>query len=62
MLRIGGQRVPPKTLLMVASDVVLIVLGLLMATALRFLSSGTVRLTLHARDTFWRFALVVIVC
>jgi sugar transferase (PEP-CTERM system associated) len=62
MLRIGGQRVPPKTLLMVASDVVLIVLGLLMATALRFLSSGMVRLTLHARDTFWRFALVVVVC
>jgi sugar transferase (PEP-CTERM system associated) len=63
MLRIGGQKVPPKTLLMVASDAVLIVLGLLAATALRFLNDyGSVRAHLHDRDTFWRIALVVFVC
>jgi sugar transferase (PEP-CTERM system associated) len=63
MLRIGGQKVPPKTLLMVASDAVLIVLGLLAATALRFLNDyGSVRAHLHDRETFWRIALVVLVC
>src|ERR1700737_2771198 len=63
MLRIGGQKVPPKTLLMVASDAVFIVLGLLAATALRFLNDyGSVRAHLHDRDTFWRIALVVLVC
>jgi sugar transferase (PEP-CTERM system associated) len=62
MLRIGGQRVPPKTLLMIASDVVLIVGGLLTATVLRFYNGGMVRPTLHASETFWRFAIVVLVC
>ena len=63
MLKIGGQRVPPKTLLMAASDGFLIVAGLLFATFLRFLTDyGTVRENLHTRDTIWRFALVVVVC
>ncbi len=63
MLRIGGQRVPPKTLLMVASDGILIVTGLLVATILRFLTDyGSVRYNLQTRDTIWKFALVVLVC
>lgn len=63
MLRIGAQRVPPKTLLMAASDGISIVLGLLLATTLRFVNDyGLVRHHLFTRDLFWRFALVVLVC
>ena len=39
MLKIGGQRVPTKTLVLLASESLLIVLGLALATALRFASS-----------------------
>ena len=63
MFRIGAQRVPPKTLLMAASDGLFIVLGLLFATWLRFLSDhGTFRHNLWTHETLWRFALVVLVC
>ena len=62
MLRIGGQRVPPKTLLMIGSDIFLIVAGLLAATVIRFYNNGMVRPTLHASETIWRFVIVVVVC
>jgi sugar transferase (PEP-CTERM system associated) len=63
MAKIGGQKVPAKTLWMIASDTVLIVAGLLLATVLRFLNDyGTVRENVFARTTFWRFVLVVVVC
>ena len=38
MLKIGGQRIPTKTLVLLASESLLIVLGLALATALRFAS------------------------
>jgi sugar transferase (PEP-CTERM system associated) len=63
MAKIGGQKVPAKTLWMIASDTVLIVAGLLSAIVLRFLNDyGTVRENVFARATFWRFVLVVVVC
>ena len=63
MLRIGGQKVPPKTLLMAASDGSFIVLGLLLATALRFVNDdGIVRHHLFTHEMLWRFTLVVLVC
>ncbi len=61
MLKIGGQRVPPKTLLMIASDAALIVLGMLAATALRLLQFDLIWAYLRQDGTFLRFALVVLV-
>jgi len=42
MLRIGGQRAPTKVLLLLASDALLIVLGLLIAVSLRFQSTPAI--------------------
>ncbi|HET9365972.1 MAG TPA: hypothetical protein VFP71_13260, partial [Candidatus Angelobacter sp.] len=39
MLKIGGQRIPTKTLVLVASEGLLIILGLALATVLRFMST-----------------------
>jgi sugar transferase (PEP-CTERM system associated) len=62
MLKIGGQRVPPKTLLLLASDLALILLGLLIAIALRFQDWRAVSLYLQARETLFRFVWVVAAC
>ncbi|MGH9775399.1 MAG: TIGR03013 family XrtA/PEP-CTERM system glycosyltransferase [Candidatus Acidiferrales bacterium] len=63
MARIGGQKVPAKTIWMIVSDVALIVSGLVGATVLRFLSDyGTVRQNVFSTQTIWRFAIVVSVC
>lgn len=60
MLKIGGQRVPTWTLLLVASDALSVVLGLLAATALRFFHPGLTWAYLRAPYTLWRFGLVVL--
>ncbi|HKV25965.1 MAG TPA: TIGR03013 family XrtA/PEP-CTERM system glycosyltransferase [Candidatus Acidoferrum sp.] len=60
MLKIGGQRVPTWTLLLVASDALSVILGLLAATALRFLHPGLTWAYLRAPYTLWRFGLVVL--
>lgn len=62
MLKIGGQAVSLKTLLLVAADSLLIVVSLLIATAVRFLDLRTVTHYLYATGTFARFGLVVLVC
>ncbi len=62
MLKIGGQTVPLKTLLLIGADGVLIVLALVVATAFRFLDFEIVVNYLNTTVTFARFALVVLVC
>ncbi len=62
MLKIGGQKIPPKTVLLIVSDSLLIILGLLVAAAVRaaFLETGWEQFT--ATGIIARFALVVVVC
>jgi sugar transferase (PEP-CTERM system associated) len=59
MLKIGGQRVPTKTLVLLASESLLIVFGLALATALRFASS---RWEYAGGNTIARFLVVVLMC
>ncbi len=59
MLRIGGQRIPTKILVLVVSEAVLIICGLAMATWLRFLSSHWEYAGGH---TVMRFLVVVFIC
>ncbi len=64
MLRIGGQKVPNSLLLLLATDAIVIIFGLLIATAARFSVGdyGSVLYYLHSWQSFWRFVVVVIVC
>ncbi|HEY6305894.1 MAG TPA: TIGR03013 family XrtA/PEP-CTERM system glycosyltransferase [Candidatus Angelobacter sp.] len=59
MVSIGGQRIPAKTLLLLAGESLLIMLGLAMATALRFIFSGWDHDWSHA---IARFLMVVLIC
>src|SRR6476660_8008999 len=59
MLKIGGQRVPTKTLVLLASESLLIVLGLALATAIRFASS---RWEYAGGHTVARFLVVALMC
>ncbi len=59
MLKIGGQRIPTKTLVLLASESLLIILGLALATALRFMSS---RWDYAGENTVARFLVVVLMC
>ncbi|HZU31481.1 MAG TPA: TIGR03013 family XrtA/PEP-CTERM system glycosyltransferase [Candidatus Angelobacter sp.] len=59
MLKIGGQRIPTKTLVLLASESLLIVLGLAFATTLRFVSS---RWEYAGGHTIARFFVVVLMC
>ncbi len=62
MLRIGGQKVPTRILLLVIFDGLLIVAGLLVAIALRFHDSKAFFSYLRGPHMLARFALVVVVC
>lgn len=62
MLRIGGQKVPTRTILLIASDVIIISLGLILVTAVRFHEGAAIRSYLYNHLTFQRFGLVVLVC
>jgi sugar transferase (PEP-CTERM system associated) len=65
MLRIGGQRVPAALLLLVATDVFLIIIGLLLATVVRFAVGddyGPVLKYVLTWQTASRGLLVVLVC
>src|SRR2546425_8262713 len=64
MLKIGGQRVPTALVLLVATDCILITLGLLLATVVRFSvgPGGSIVSYLANWQLFWRFALAVLVC
>jgi sugar transferase (PEP-CTERM system associated) len=59
MLKIGGQRVPTKTLVLLTSESLLIVLGLALATAMRFASS---RWEYAGGNPVVRFLIVVLMC
>jgi hypothetical protein len=39
MLKIGGQRIPTKTLVLLTSESLMIIFGLALATTMRFASS-----------------------
>src|SRR6266851_4942834 len=60
MLNIGGQRVPPKILLMVLGDGVFISVGLLVAAAVRAPYSGPLWVHFSTGGILARFALVVL--
>src|SRR5215467_2852842 len=62
MIRIGGQRIPARTLVLLASDACLTGLALLLAIGLRFRSSGNVWTYLHSSLTFPRFLFVIVAC
>jgi sugar transferase (PEP-CTERM system associated) len=60
MIKIGGQRVPTWTLLLWASDMLWIALGLLMATGLRFFNVHNTIAYLREPHSAWRFGVVVL--
>src|SRR5260370_36939069 len=64
MLKIGGQRVPTSLLLLVATDCVLIAIGLVLATVARFSvrDYGPAFSYLATWQTFFRFLLVILIC
>ncbi|HUJ80491.1 MAG TPA: hypothetical protein VLW83_01340, partial [Candidatus Acidoferrales bacterium] len=59
MLKIGGQKVPPRTLMLFASDGILIALGLLFAITLRFHDFRAILNYLRPVHTYSRIFLVV---
>jgi lipopolysaccharide/colanic/teichoic acid biosynthesis glycosyltransferase len=61
-MRIGGQRIPGKTLVLILSEGALIGCGLLFATALRFLSLDALRQQMREPGTLVRYGLVIVVC
>jgi len=61
-MKIGGQRIPGKTLVLVLSEAALIGCGLLFATALRFLSLDALREQLREPDVLLRYGLVIAAC
>ncbi len=62
MLKIGGQKVPSKMLLLVASDALLLAIGLTSSVALRFQSVPIIKQYLSAPENLFRFAVVIIIC
>jgi exopolysaccharide biosynthesis polyprenyl glycosylphosphotransferase len=61
-MKIGGQRIPGKTLVLVLSEGALIGCGLLFATALRFLSLDALREQLRQPGALVRYGLVIAAC
>jgi lipopolysaccharide/colanic/teichoic acid biosynthesis glycosyltransferase len=61
-MKIGGQRIPGKTLVLILSEGALIGCGLLFATALRFFSLDELRQQLREPGTLVRYGLVIVVC
>jgi lipopolysaccharide/colanic/teichoic acid biosynthesis glycosyltransferase len=61
-MRIGGQRIPGKTLVLVLSEAALIGCGLLFATALRFFSLDSLRQQMNEPGALLRYGLVIAAC
>src|SRR5882724_4779738 len=59
MLKIGGQKIPTKTVVLLASESLLIIFGLALATALRFIAS---KWDYAGGHTVARFLVVVLIC
>jgi hypothetical protein len=62
MIRIGGQKVSTQTILLLITDTLLVVLGLLVATLVRFESFHTSLHYINSVQTVGRFGLVVLTC
>ena len=62
MIRIGGQRIPARILVLLASDACLTSIALLIAISLRFRSPAIVWQYLHSSLTFPRFLFVILAC
>lgn len=62
MFKIGGQKVPTWTILLIASDVTFILLGLILVTAARFHDRVAIHAYLSNHLTSQRFGLVALVC
>ena len=61
-MKIGGQRIPGKTIVLVLSEGALIGCGLLFATALRFFSLDGLRQQMNEPGALVRYGLVIAVC
>jgi exopolysaccharide biosynthesis polyprenyl glycosylphosphotransferase len=61
-MKIGGQRIPGKTLVLIASEAALIACGLVFATALRFMDAGVFREEITRPGVLLRYAIVIVVC
>ena len=61
-MKLGGQRIPGKTLVLIASESALIGGGLLFATALRFRNFDALRSQLRDPASFIPYGLVILVC
>src|SRR5260370_35300199 len=61
-MRIGGQKVPVHTIMMVVFEAILIVIGLLVSTALRFHSLQAIQYYVTEPYAKLRFLFVVLVC
>jgi sugar transferase (PEP-CTERM system associated) len=61
-MRIGGQKVPVHTMMMVVFEAILIVIGLLVSTALRFHSLQAIQYYVTEPYAKLRFLFVVLVC
>jgi len=61
-MKIGGQRIPGKTLVLILSEGALIGCGLLFATALRFRDLDALRQQLSEPDMLARYFLVIAAC
>src|SRR3954469_18691592 len=62
MFKLGGQTIPLKALFLVATDSVLIVVGILLGAALRFHDMVALRIYLHNPEIYWQFGFVLLVC
>jgi lipopolysaccharide/colanic/teichoic acid biosynthesis glycosyltransferase len=61
-MKIGGQRIPGKTLLLIASEGGLIACGLLFATALRLRDLDAFRQQISQPGVLLRYGIVIVVC
>ncbi len=61
-MKIGGQRIPGKTLLLIASEGALIACGLLFATALRLMDLDAFRQQISQPGVLLRYGIVIVIC
>src|SRR5215831_16215327 len=62
MFKIGGQKLTSQAVLMVLSDILLIIVGILLAISIRFLSGHEFLAYLRKTHTVYRVAWVVLAC
>jgi sugar transferase (PEP-CTERM system associated) len=62
MPRIGGQSIPSRTVFLITTECLLVVLSLMFAVLLRFLSVWNSWYYLHEPRKLWNFSIIVVVC